>query len=725
MRRALELNPNYATAHNWYGNANLQTAGRFDEAVEALKKAQKINPFSIITNADLGNSYLFARRTDQAIEQFQKTVEMDGNFYYARAYLGRAYMMKGLFNEALLELQKAQSLSDDPRVLMLMVCNYVKMGRKDKAISILNQMKDISKKQYVSSYYFALAYTSAKEIIYDLRALQRQVYDYLKPTGELKSPEHSAELDFQKNKINYGDKSEAFTNRNSPYQAATAELQSSSDRVYTTQQIKGRRLSKSMILAALILATAAFAYFSYLPLRNDVSSVAVLPFINPGNDPNTEYLSEGISESIIKNLSQLSGIKVIARNSSFKFKGKEAEPQEVANALGVQVIVTGKIVLLGDNLIVSVELINANDKTQMWGEQYNRKASDLFQVQAEISKEIAGKLHARLTGAQEQQFAERESVNPQAYELLLKGRFYNRKGGKENQKKAIEYFNQAIAVAPNYVPAYADLSLAYIILVNNSVFDPKEFIPKAEAAARKALELDEGFADAHYALAQIKRSAWEWAEAEREYKRAVELNSNLARAHSGYAYYLCFLNRYDEALAENKLSKELDPVSLSNYADTGNIHYLSRQYDRAITELKNTLELDHNFSTAYIYLGYVYAAKGMYAEAIASYQKAIELTGETTSRKIFLGVALAKTGEVEKAQAILQQLQASKEYVSPAEFAILHDALGMRDEAFASLEKAYGARDLQLQYLNVDPSFDGLRADPRFQDLLRRIGFEG
>jgi Tfp pilus assembly protein PilF len=237
----------------------------------------------------------------------------------------------------------------------------------------------------------------------------------------------------------------------------------------------------------------------------------------------------------------------------------------------------------------------------MWGEQYNRKASDLFQVQSEISKEIAEKLHARLTGAQEQRFSRRELVNPQAYEILLKGRFFSRKGGKDNQKKAVEYFNQAIALDPNYTPAYADLSIAYTILVNNSVLDPKEFMPKAEGAARRALELDESFADAHYALAQIKRSTWQWAEAEREYKRAIELNPNLARAHSGYAYYLCFRNRFDEALAANKRSKELDPLSLSNHADTGNINYLARQYEQAIAELNNTLELDHNFSTAHVF----------------------------------------------------------------------------------------------------------------------------
>jgi serine/threonine protein kinase/Flp pilus assembly protein TadD len=571
----------------------------------------------------------------------------------------------------------------------------------------------------------ALRYQSAKEIINDLRSLQRQVYDYLQSTDEpTKSLEESNSPDFRKINTNPNVKAAAITNQRSGSHPVLTKQQSSTDEIHAIGGIKRNKFSVGVVLTALILSIAAVAYYSYFARRNTISSIAVLPFVNAGNDSNTEYLSDGISESLINNLSQIPGMKVIARNSSFKFKGKEADLQEVANVLGAQAIVTGKITQLGDRLIVSVEMINAHDKTQMWGEQYNRKASDLFQVQSEISKEIAGKLHSRLTGVQEQQFANRELVNSQAYEILLKGRFYSRKGGKENLKKAVEYFNEAIAVDPDYTPSYADLSLAYIILVNNSVLDPKEFMPKAEGAARKALELDESFADAHYALAQIKRSTWQWAEAEREYKRALELNPNLARAHSGYAYYLCFRNRHNEALSENKRSKELDPLSLSNHADTGNIYYLARQYDPAIAELNNTLELDQSFPTAHVYLGYVYSAKGMYAEAITAYRKAIELSGETSSRQIFLGAAFAKAGESEKAREILKQLEASKEYVSPGELAILYAALGMREEAFASLEKAYAARDLQLQYLKVDPAFDLLRDDLRFNDLLQRIGFE-
>ena len=414
-------------------------------------------------------------------------------------------------------------------------------------------------------------------------------------------------------------------------------------------------------------------------------------------------------------------MKVIARSSSFRYKGKEVDPQEVANALGVEAILTGRVLQRGDNLLISVELVNARDKTQVWGEQYNRKATDLLAVQSEISREIAEKLRLKLTNAEQRQLAKRETANPQAYELVLKGLFYRRKGGTENQKKAIEYYQQAIAIDPTYALAYAELSNTYTFLAGNAL-DPKEFTPKAEGAARRALELDESLAEAHLALANIKLNAWDWATAEREYQRAIELNPNLARAHSRYSAYLSVMGRHEQAIAETKRAREVDPLSPGINANVGWILIFARQYDQAIEALKKTLELDRNYDLTHSYLGYAYTAKGMYAEAIAAYQQAIKAGGDTTEAQIYLGAAYAKAGEREKAQAILKRLQTSKEYVSPGELAILYASLGEREQAFASLEKAYAAHDLQLQYLGVDPAYDSLRGDPRFQDLLRRVG---
>jgi tetratricopeptide (TPR) repeat protein len=425
-----------------------------------------------------------------------------------------------------------------------------------------------------------------------------------------------------------------------------------------------------------------------------------------------------VTESLINRLSQLPGVKVIARSSSFRYKDKKVDPQEVARSLGVEAIMTGRVLQRGENLLVSAELMDAREGTQVWGEQYNRKASDLLVVQADISREIAETLRLRLTPSERQQLAKRETVNPQAYELLLKGRFARSKGGG---KKTVEYFTQAIAVDPSYAAAYADLSAAYANLVTASAVDPKEFMPKAESAAYKALDLEGDLAEAHSALAGIKLIAWDWAAAEREFKRAIELNPNLAGARNMYSLYLSLIGRHDEALAEVRRARELDPLSLRINVAVADRLLLARQNDAAIEAAKKAVELDQNAPGPHVHFGYIYAAKGQYREAIAAYQEGIKLGGDSPDTQIYLGAAYALAGEREQARAILKRLEARK-YVSPGALAALYVALGER-EALASLERAYAEHDAQLQWLRVDANLDPLRSDPRFQDLLRRVGF--
>lgn len=496
---------------------------------------------------------------------------------------------------------------------------------------------------------------------------------------------------------------------------------------YVVSKIKRHKLGASLILATIIAATTALAYFGYSHYlgggaRAGITSLAVLPFTNTGNDPEKEYLSDGISESLINRLSQLPGVKVIANSSSSKYKAKDADPQEVGTALGVMAVLTGRVLQRGENLLISVELIDARDRTQLWGQQYNRKATDLLAVQGDISREIAEALRLRLTAGQQQKLVTSGMVKPEAYELLLKGRFHTARGTIEDRKKASEYFNQAIAADPGYALAYAELSDIYRSLVNSGTLDPKEYLPKAQAAAQKALELDPGLAEGHYSLANLKTYSWQWAEAESEYKRAIELNPNLALAHRWYASYLRLVSRNEQAVAEIKRARELDPLSPGVNATVGYLLFGARQYDQAIESLKKTLQLDPNYPYTHLFLGFTYAAKGMYPEAIASYQEAIKLGLDTPSTQIRLGVAYARAGRREQSEAILKRLQTSKDNVSPAELAMLYTAMGDPEQAFASLEKAFEAHDLQLQYLGVAPEFDPLRGDPRFQNLQRRVG---
>jgi eukaryotic-like serine/threonine-protein kinase len=508
---------------------------------------------------------------------------------------------------------------------------------------------------------------------------------------------------------------------------AASDLHSTSSAEYLIGEIKHHKRGFTGVLSILLLAAIGFGYWYYTNRSasidaEQINSVAVLPFENGIGDTNLDYLSDGLSESLIDYLSQLPQLKVIARSSSFKYRGQNPDLKEIADALGVKAIVTGRVTQRGDNLIVRVEMVDAGENRQLWSGQFTRKATDAFAVQQEVAQTVSEQLHFKLSGAQQQKLAKREMVNGEAYELVLKGRFLNIKGGTENSKKAVEYYRQAIAIDPNYALAHAFLSHGYLSLVGPGILDPKAITPKAYEAARKALELDPNLADAHHAMANLYQDDWKWTAAETEYKRTIELNPNLVTARNNYSAYLSIIGRHDEALAEARRAKELDPLTISNLLTFAYTLAQARRYDEAIAEFKKILEVDANNIAAYNWLGFAYSGKGMYREAVDCHQELIRRGDNNSSRQIYLGAAFAKAGEREKAQAILQQLETSREYVSPGELPVLYVALGEREKAFASFEKAYAAHDLQLQFLKVEAFFDPLRDDPRFQDLQRRVG---
>jgi len=484
-----------------------------------------------------------------------------------------------------------------------------------------------------------------------------------------------------------------------------------------------------LVVAALFATTIVVFYIGYSRYRArgskaGITSIAVLPFLNETGDPNAEYLSDGISESLINSLSQLPGVKVIARSSAFKYKGKEADLQEVANALGVEAILTGRVAQRGENLSISVELVNASDKTQMWGEQYDRKMSELLATQREIAREITEKLKLKVSG-EENGPAKHYTENNEAYQLYLKGRFFWNKRTAEGLRKSVEYFNQAIDKDPQFALAYAGLADCYVVPANQ--LPPREAMPKAKAAALRALELDETLAEAHASLGRVLAAYdWDWTGAEREYKRAIHLNPRYAIAHQWYGGYLSVMGRKDEAIAERKLAQELEPLSLIINFELGLAFYYHRDYDQAIEQFQKTLELDQNFPTAHNFLPAVYEQKGMYSEAVAEFKKAIPLTAgsEWSLAKAGLGHVYALTGKKNEARMLLNELkQASKqEYVPGTSIASIYAGLGEKDQAFAWLDKAFEQRAFQLQWLNSDPRWDTLRSDPRFGNLMGRMG---
>jgi len=465
-----------------------------------------------------------------------------------------------------------------------------------------------------------------------------------------------------------------------------------------------------------------------------IESLAVLPLVNASADPDVEYLADGITESLINSLSQVPNLAVMSRNAVFRYKGRETDAQAVGQTLKVQAVLTGRVVQRGDGLSISAELIEVRNNRHLWGEQYNRKLRDILAVQEDISTEISEKLRFRLTGEERKRLTKRYTQNTEAYQLYLRGRYHWNKKNPEGFNKGIEYFQKAIEADPNYAPAYAGLAALYNNLANYNfaLVPPREAWAKAKAAAGKALQIDDTLAPAHASLALVAYQwEWDWSNAEKEFKRALELDPSSsstyepspASTYHWYSHYLMTMGRTEESFRAGRRALELDPLDLANNAHQG-WHYLStRNYDRAIEPLQKTIEMDPSFPVAQWYLGLAYEQKGAFQDAIAQFQNCVRITGGRPSMVALLGHAYAAANRRSEAQATLQQLSAlsKQRYVPSYPIAVIYAALGQKDEAFAWLERAYDERDSWMDYLGLDPRLDGLRADPRFQDLLRRM----
>ena len=483
-----------------------------------------------------------------------------------------------------------------------------------------------------------------------------------------------------------------------------------------------------LIVALLVVAAAAFGYFRYVKSRTQpITSIAVLPFVNATGDANKEYLSDGIGESIINRLSQLPSLRVMSRSSVYRYKGRDIDVQTTGAELGVQAVLTGRVVQQGDELSIHVELVNAADDTQIWGEQYNRKFTDVVSLQTDIARDVSRKLHAKLSPAEAERLETKQTANPVAYELYLKGRYYHFKYTRPEIIKGIGFLQQSIDTDPTYALAYAGLAEAYRSLAIAGWGVPSyEAYPQAKAAARQALDIDPNLAEARIALGWIAFSYdWDWAAAESEFKRAIELSPNSSEAHRGYAHLFSILQRHDEALAEIKRARELDPLSLLTNSLEGQFLLYSGRYDEATVRFQKVLEMDPTFWIARNGIARVYIARGRYDEAISELRK-ITTTAVTSNEPLTqLGFALAKSGKQNEAREIIEQLRSiSKEFYVPAySFAMIHNGLGENEEALKYLEKSVDEREVQITFVKIDKRWDDLRSDPRFQRLLQRVGF--
>jgi TolB-like protein/Tfp pilus assembly protein PilF len=488
-----------------------------------------------------------------------------------------------------------------------------------------------------------------------------------------------------------------------------------------------------MAIAAIVLLAALAAggwfYKSRGSSGETIDSVAVLPFVNASADPSAEYLSDGITESLINSLSMLPHLKVMSRDSAFMYKGKDTDARTVGQALGVRAVLKGRVMQRSDDLEISAELVDARDDSHIWGQQYSRKASDIFALQGDLAKEMTSMLRMRLTGEEEKRMMKAPTENPDAYQDYLKGRFWWSKATEEGVNKGIEYFQQAIAKDPNYALAYAGLADSYTLLAGLAVIPPKEIFPKAEAAANKALEFDDTLGEAHVSRAFILGIfEWDLPGAEREFRRGIELNPKDANAHQLFGMFLLHAGRLDEALNEEKRAVELDPISPVSNRAMGAMFLYQRKYDQAIEQLNKTLELAPNFSLARNDLAIAYLLKSMYGEAIAELQKAFTMPIGKVVPMASLAYAYAVAGRRAEAQKILDQLNelSKHQYVQPRVIARIYVGLGEKDKAFASLEESFKDRSIETGFstINVDPTFDPLRSDPRFADLVHRMNLQ-
>lgn len=497
---------------------------------------------------------------------------------------------------------------------------------------------------------------------------------------------------------------------------------------YLITGIKRHKWTAALALAALAVAVAAATYFYSLRSGGaTIDSIAVMPFINVSGDPNTEYLSEGISESVNYSLSHLPNLKVMASTTVFRYKGRQIDARIVGRELGVSAVLTGKVVQRGDVLTVSAELVDARDNRLLWGGQYNRKVSDFFAIQEEISRQISDTLRLQISAEDQKRLSKRQTESTEAYQAYLKARYYWNKRTQEAVKKGIEHFQEAIDLDPNYALAYAGIADSYIILGVYSSLPPAEAFTKAKAMALKALEIDDALAEAHTSLAYVRfRHEWNWSGAEAEYRRAIELNPNYATAYQWAALNRAAVGRLDEAIAEMKRAEAIDPLSLIINSNMEWVLYLARRNDDAIAHCRETLQIDSSFFATHKYLGLMYVQKGMYDEAITEYQKARDLSADDPHLIALIGHAHALSERRDKAKEALADLKAlsNRRYVSPYSIALIYAGLGERERepAFAWLEKAYEDRSSLMIYLKVEPMLDSLRSDPRFADLLHRIG---
>ncbi|MCA1624634.1 MAG: protein kinase [Acidobacteria bacterium] len=569
-----------------------------------------------------------------------------------------------------------------------------------------------------------MRYQTARDLLIDLKNLRRT----LDIQGELERsviPNREATTDIAAENATQIYSEKSIEETKSEAAKTTQNITNSSSLEYAVTQVKSHKFVTAAAGIILLSIVSAIAYFSFFAksATKQIESIAVMPFVNESGDADVEYLSDGMTETLINSLSQIANLNVKARSTVFYYKGKEISPQKIGEELKVQAVLLGRVVQRGNDLKLSLELVNTQTQDVIWSETYNRKQSDLVSLQSEVARDVLSKLKIRLTGADEQKLAKKSTKNAEAYQLYIQGRYEWNKFSFDSLKKSIPLFERAIQIDPTFALAYSGLADSYVNL-GVDYTSAHDTMPQARVAAIQAIALDDSLAEAHTSLASYKLFyEWDITGAEEEYRKAISLDAKYGNARHFYSHCLQFSGREAEAIREMKTAVELEPLSLVNNSELGWAYYLANQHDAAIEQLHKTIKLDPSFSAGYFTLGLVYADKGNYAEAVAALREGQRLSPDWLELQAVLAYTYASAGERGEAEALLTKLlkSAADTYVNPVLIAGVYVALTDNDRAIAWLERGYREKCSWMRWIAIEPQLKRLRPDPRFQDLVSRV----
>ncbi len=713
FKRAIELNPRYATAHHWYAEY-LNQMGRHSEALAEIKQAQKLDPKSLIVNTSVGWQYYFARQYDEAVEQYQVTLKMDSNFAPAHWGLGWAYEQQSRFEEAIAEFQKAISLSGGMPIYVAALGHALAVAQKrEKAEKVLEELDGLSKRVYVPPYFVASIYMGLGD--------KDQAFEWLEKTYQ----EHSAWLLY----LQEEPRLESLHSDSRFHDLIRRVGLPRQGPAWWAGLVRVAKvpLAVALIVAALFIGKRIRDWI-WLPAPAKIM-LAVLPLEDLSGDSRQEYLADGLTDEMITELGRLhpEGLGVIARSSVMPYRHTTKSAAQIGKELGVDYILEGSLSRSADHLRVRAQLIQVGDQTHVWADEYDRNLTDVLAMESDVAKAVARQIQLRLTQQERARLDKVRSVSPDAYKSYIKGRYHWNKRTPDEILLSVTYFQQAIQKDRGYAVAHAGLADAYLLLgsVPNDVLPPRQAMPKSKDAAERALELDESLAEAHVSLAYVNFAYdWNWLDAEKEFRRALELNPNYATGHEWYALYLVAAGRQDAAIAEIDLAKTLDPLSPVIYAAAAQIDLYTQRYDEAFEQCRKAFELYPDFFLAHYVQGRAYEQKGMLTEATAEFQTASDLSVGSPPLMAALGHAYAISGKRAKAQQLLAKLVSlsNQEYVPAIYMMAICVGLGDKDEAFRWLNQALQDRCDYVIYLQHEPGLENLRADPRFHDVIRQIG---